>query len=220
MVDVSFNLDSSAPAETAPIKPSVDKTLWRSLLRRRRRLPLSSPSLRTLDLSSGDFRLTALDSESERSRDPHGCIRYCTQAESVRQLYGSRKASEKQVRWGTVDVHSHVVCLGDNPDCTSGPPLQISWKSFATQQLALDDYEENRPERRTKKELVVPRYIREDWLRNNGYARSQLKEATEEVQEIRKSRAQVAANARRRAKFLRIFSFHHRSVAADEVKAE
>uniref|UniRef100_A0A7S2A4K7 Uncharacterized protein n=1 Tax=Trieres chinensis TaxID=1514140 RepID=A0A7S2A4K7_TRICV len=60
----------------------------------------------------------------------------------------------------------------------SGPPITIGWdhdpETCAV--LPLDDYERDR-RRREKTQLLVPRSVREEWMTDAGYARSQVQDA-------------------------------------------
>ena len=118
-----------------------------------------------------------------------GCLVHRTQAQSLLFHYGkqSSKPADAQVQWGDVTVSSHAYTLGDNPSCP-GPAIASDYKAFEHITVPLNDYEDTRPEHRRKEQLVIPPSLREDLLRDAGYARSHLKEASKQGEAIRKSR--------------------------------
>jgi hypothetical protein len=99
---------------------------------------------------------------------------------------GTAASSIKRVSFSTVTFHHHSIILGDNPGVMSGAPLSISWKAFETMILNVDDYEhaingdsDNNVARlrKTISELALTSAERERILRNQGYARGEVKEA-------------------------------------------
>jgi hypothetical protein len=98
----------------------------------------------------------------------------------------------KKVMFDSLVIHEHAVILGDNPSVSSGPPLAISWEAQRSIHLSLDKYEASRPPRRHSEEMHVPREIREEWLRQAGYARSHFAEIDTMVQKTKKERAASA----------------------------
>jgi hypothetical protein len=121
---------------------------------------------------------------------PGGCLKLVTQAQSLEQAYGfhSNTQSDRKLSFGSVQVHSHAVQLGDNPSISSGPPLTISWKSYATDETSLDEYELYKPLPREKQEMVLPRHVREAWLRQAGYSRGEVNERVNQIKKIKSSR--------------------------------
>ena len=101
-------------------------------------------------------------------------------------------SNTKKVTFDSLDVHEHAILLGDNPSVSSGPPLTISWEAQASVHLSIDEYEASRPPRRHKEEMHVPREIREDWLRQAGYARSHFAEVNKMILKTKKERAASA----------------------------
>eukprot|EP00816_Leptocylindrus_hargravesii_P002038 CAMPEP_0196816240 /NCGR_PEP_ID=MMETSP1362-20130617/54274_1 /TAXON_ID=163516 /ORGANISM="Leptocylindrus danicus, Strain CCMP1856" /LENGTH=164 /DNA_ID=CAMNT_0042193491 /DNA_START=8 /DNA_END=502 /DNA_ORIENTATION=+ len=97
----------------------------------------------------------------------HACF-----AKSQR-LRSSRSVAAKKVSFGTVDIREHNVRLGNNPSCSSGPPIALEWEARRSIVLSVDEFEV-RANRRTREELVMPRHVREDILRRRGYSRKEL----------------------------------------------
>jgi hypothetical protein len=89
--------------------------------------------------------------------------------------------SPKTVGWADVSIHSHEIELGDNPAVSNGPPVAISWLSFESRTVSIDDYEENKVGRRTRQEMCLPPHVRDQILKQRGYSRGELREAEEKV---------------------------------------
>lgn len=160
--------------------------------------------------------------EDSSSSDPGderldgGCLRIPSQTESVVTLYAApvgsgssssvivhsetaiQSSERKTVRFGTVTIFVHANILGDNPSVSAGPPLAIDWKALHSTTLSLDAYEEQNPgPRRTSGELLLPRMMRDDILRHEGYARSEMKEVIQEVLKIKSQRENSARDGQR-----------------------
>jgi hypothetical protein len=108
-------------------------------------------------------------------------------------------ASNKSVRWSTIEVHSHDVVLGDHPCCSvEGPPLSIGWNSISTIEMSIDDYESERtPERRSDPvDLIVPAAVRRRRLLERGYSESQIRDRLSELTAIQKSRRKSSGGSR------------------------
>lgn len=118
-----------------------------------------------------------------------------TSAVGAQQTSISASAS-KQVSFGSIDLHVHQYTLGDNPSLRSGPPVTIAWKSFETFSLDLDDYEREKPDPRQKEMMLLPRSVREHILRNRGFSRGELKEATEQAERIRVQRVKSSRDGK------------------------
>jgi hypothetical protein len=122
-----------------------------------------------------------------------GCMKVRTQDQSLRRQFGASKESEnKKVHFSTIDLHVHRLVLGDNPSISSGPPLTIGWRSEFSTQLSVDEYEQHHPDRRGKYALQVPRSLREDWLKDEGYSRSEMKEAETSALVVKAHRTKAA----------------------------
>ena len=124
-------------------------------------------------------------------RIPGGCLKITTQRESVGMYYGRISGHENSVNWGSMEIRSHAYCLGDNP-CCIGPALSSSWEAFETVAVSVDEYEALRPGKRTKHQMILPKSLRMDVLIQSGYARGELREASERGTEIRKHRERHA----------------------------
>lgn len=136
----------------------------------------------------------ALD-EPGSPRRPRGCLRVHTQRESLTRI--ATKANETsesgkphdlhtlpehhQVRFDTVELREYHRALGDNPSTSSGPPIGIDWAYDPKRTIVLDvdTYEDERGgSRRAKRDLAIPPHVRVDMLREAGYSRKDITQAT------------------------------------------
>ena len=76
-----------------------------------------------------------------------------TEESSVCSLPSSPKMMRKTVKFGSLRIREHAVVLGDHPCCSAGCPLELGWEHESETELAVDDYETSRSERRSRKEL-------------------------------------------------------------------
>lgn len=121
-----------------------------------------------------------------------GCLKVRSKGDSMAQRHGRINKTENAVSWGTIEIHSHVIVLGDNPSVSHGPPIALGWEKIDSCELSVDDYESRLEGRRSKQELILLGALREDWLRELGYSRSELKEAVSVVKKIKIDRRSSA----------------------------
>jgi hypothetical protein len=104
---------------------------------------------------------------------------------------------KRNVSFGHIKIREHPRALGDNPSVSSGPALSLGWYSedpdkcehSRTVELPLDEYEDGRPSRRVRHELVVPRHEREKVLRlEAGVSLSEMYAAQREAVKVKQSR--------------------------------
>ena len=137
----------------------------------------------TDDDASGNTAPIRADCSEQSSTPRKSCMKQST------ALVFSPK---KSVTFDKVQVREYEMILGDNPSVSSGPPLAIAWNSHSTLECTVNDYEQAHPTRRNKASMLVPRMVREEWLRNAGYARSDFVEMERILTKIKKSRSASA----------------------------
>ena len=71
-------------------------------------------------------------------------------------------SSERSVSFSTIEFHEHAMILGVSPSTTHGPPLEIDWEKMNSLTFDLDEYEELRPPRLVKHQLIMPGELREE----------------------------------------------------------
>jgi hypothetical protein len=135
-------------------------------------------------------------SQSSGSAFRKGCIRVRSQGNSIAQRHGRIEKTENAVSWGTIEMHSHVIELGDNPAVSHGPPITLGREITDSCKLSVDDYESSLEGRRSKRELILPGALREDWLRELGYSRKELREAVSVVKMIKVDRRSSAEDGK------------------------
>ena len=89
--------------------------------------------------------------------------------------------ARKEVTFDKINIRSYSMELGDNPSCSSGPPLTISWSFDDHASVSVDEFEHNRPPRRSACQMVIPDAYRSELLQEKGYSLSQIIKATKEV---------------------------------------
>jgi hypothetical protein len=135
-------------------------------------------------------------SQSSGSIHNKGCLRVRSQGNPITQRHDRIKKTESVVSWGTIEMHSHAIQLGDNPAVSRGPPITLGWEKTDYCKLSVDDYESNHEGRRSKQELILPGALREDWLRERGYSREELRQVTSVVKKVKLDRKSSAEDGK------------------------
>jgi hypothetical protein len=104
------------------------------------------------------------------------------------------KESLVTVRFDKLTVREYEQILGDNPACTSGPSLTIGWSYTELGPLPIDDFESLRSRRRSSRNLVLSRSVREKILRRAGYLNNEITEGVRRVNKARVERRQTVNN--------------------------
>ena len=170
--------------------------------------------------SASDFtRWMSDDSERSPEQDSmtpsrKGCLKHRTQIDSLRHVYKTAATADtitnstneedttKQraapvVQFGSVQVHSHGIILGDSPAVSQGPPVTVEWESFDSIDMTVDDFENAKrgPDRRGP-ELILPRRLREDMIQRSGLSsRQEIAQTIRTTSSIRQSRQRTAQRA-------------------------
>ena len=79
---------------------------------------------------------------------------------------------ERIVQFGHVEIVEIPICIGDNPGCRSGTPIQLSWKRPVRRaRLAVNAFEKRRSQqpRARQKDLLLCASEREEMLYRSGY---------------------------------------------------
>lgn len=104
-----------------------------------------------------------------------------------RSLYRIQK---KMVQFSTVEVRQYPMILGDNPAVSRGPSVTIDWIPFSRSIVNVDLHVRMTPEPRRKPvQMAMPLYHREFLLRQTGYTRNELLEATKQTNIIKAQRS-------------------------------
>jgi hypothetical protein len=106
------------------------------------------------------------------------------------------ETTTKATRFDTIEIRYYPVVLSDNPAGKYGPPIELGWEYYTTEQhdvdgcnaskLNLDAYEMERRPRRKK--IYLSQVAREAMLRNANYTEKELQEAMRRKNRARSSR--------------------------------
>jgi len=99
-------------------------------------------------------------------RPKRSILKVSTLDESLHATWESSppKPAVKNVEFKEIEVREYERTVGDNPSCSSGPPLTIGWKFWQRARTSVDWYEKARPARKSQFELVMPREARQEML--------------------------------------------------------
>jgi len=83
---------------------------------------------------------------------------------SVEALPTLKETDPRNVIFAEIRIREYERSLGDNPSCSSGPPISLGWKYQECKTVSLDKFESFRPPRRSQFEMLIPRAKRQDML--------------------------------------------------------
>ena len=124
---------------------------------------------------------------------------------SESSLHSSSSCCSRQlsssVRFRNVKIREYGITLGDNPSCSGGPPISLSWdyEKEAEKVLSLDSYEECRDgQRRSMYQMKVPSDIRLDTLKSLNISIKDMIMTQAEIEKIKKQRAKTMKREKRK----------------------
>lgn len=96
-----------------------------------------------------------------------------------------------------IGIKEHTIEIGDNPACSSGPPIQLGWKVESTTDRNFEFYEFFRaPERLRGKQLKIPAKERETMLVETlGYTHSECFQMEQQIKLDRRHRFESLRDA-------------------------
>jgi hypothetical protein len=99
----------------------------------------------------------------------------------------------RKVRFQTVQIREYGITLGDNPSCSSGPPVQLDWSyNEITQEMTVEKYEKVRSgNRRCIHNMKIPSEIRYVILREWNVSRNEMVDVQSKCEAIKKQRSKV-----------------------------
>lgn len=129
--------------------------------------------------------------------------------ESLHTTYGSedemisgRSKKHLSLQFDKINIREYSRTVGDNPSCSSGPPISISWEYINIGDVNLDEYEKMRPPRRVQNEMILPRTAREDLLRYEWNAsRKEIIESVRRNVRVKNQRRTTINNLGKATKF-------------------
>merc|ERR1712151_813941 len=109
-----------------------------------------------------------------------------SQSGSSLESASSEEKSNKSVGFANISIRNYNMTLGDHPNCSYGPPMCLSWDYEDSELTSLDDYEENRPERRKLRPMGYNQ--RKNILTFAGFKEAELKITEKKIDEVRRQR--------------------------------
>jgi hypothetical protein len=127
----------------------------------------------------------SLDNDTVTAR----CTTICSSSTLSIECFPSLK-KKSALSFGSVNIHTHSLILGDNPAVSQGLPLALAWDHEDSMSFSLDEFEIIR-ETRPKKPLKISREDREAWLQEIGHTSGSFSRLYHEIYQIKLSREQV-----------------------------
>ena len=107
---------------------------------------------------------------------------------------------DRSISFHSVKIREYDMTLGDNPASRMGPPVSIGWDHSPELVIKLDDYENERGERRSMQEMFLPRGRKYDIIKEAGVSNKQIARTVRNINKIKNQRMQTANNAPKFAK--------------------
>jgi len=85
-------------------------------------------------------------------------------ASSVEALPTLAETDPRNVIFDEIRIREYERSLGDNPSCSSGPPISLGWKYQERKAVPLDKFESLRAPRRSQIQMLIPRDKRQEML--------------------------------------------------------
>uniref|UniRef100_A0A7S1ZLI9 Uncharacterized protein n=1 Tax=Trieres chinensis TaxID=1514140 RepID=A0A7S1ZLI9_TRICV len=153
----------------------------------------SSPNEGEEEKKEEGKRVTISDDANDKDRPSlnRPCSSALYKMGCSRRLSCPKIESRRSITFGTVTIRDYEMTLGDHPDCSYGPPVQLGWNYLEYCPLELNEYEMHHSLRRPLKDLVLNYYQRRDLLR--GFDEQTLKAAVKEVKRTQMKRSVTRA---------------------------
>ena len=101
----------------------------------------------------------------------------------------ARFTKGRSISFSGVTIREYPMTVGDHPNCSYGPPVQLSWEYDEYEQVDFDDYETRRPPRRDMQGMLMNYHHRKNMLMHwGGHSKEDLKAATKEVKKVKMQR--------------------------------
>lgn len=98
--------------------------------------------------------------------------------------------ARNRVSFDSVRIRFYSQTVGDNPSVSYGPPISLDWDYVEQEDVAIDDYESNRPKRRNLRQMVLSYYHRKNLLSwQYGISEAELKQAKKQADRIKMKRS-------------------------------
>lgn len=157
--------DVSAGVATLTRRNSSISTIGNSSLRPCRRKPI----LRTVSSYGSDSSISTSDETPEPSP-------------------GRARSSGARVSFDTIAIREYDQTIGDNPSVSHGTPISLDWSYSSEINVDLEDYEIDRPPRRSLRALRTNYYNRKHILSLYGHSDDEIKETKRMIDKAKTQR--------------------------------
>jgi len=154
--------DVSAGVATSTRRNSSSSTIDSSSLRRCRRKPI----LRTVSSYGSDSSISTTSSDATPESSP----------------------ARARVSFDTIAIREYDQTIGDNPSVSYGPPISLDWSYSSEINVDLEDYETDRPPRRSLRAMRTNYYHRKHILSLYGHSEDELKETKRMINKAKTQR--------------------------------
>ena len=98
-------------------------------------------------------------------------------------------SQDRTVGFNALKIREYALTLGDHPSASSGPPMTLDWTPTGEEKIiSVDQYEQGRQPRRSRRALKMSYQKREAVLEAQGFTMDQVRLAWEESLKVRKQR--------------------------------
>jgi hypothetical protein len=117
-------------------------------------------------------------------------LRSCLKHDPCEQHKLDDDSAPRNVRFGHIHMREYNRAVVDNPAVSEGPPIGLCWEYNPQEiEMKVDEYENARPPRRVKEEMIMPCRVREEMLMNEwGYTMRAILQASLEARQSRELR--------------------------------
>jgi hypothetical protein len=172
----------------------TDPDLDHSLVQHHRRTVLP-PTRRSLDNTDP----TTQEEEGESSLEfslpppPRSSLKVKTLQESLAStstllLTPSPQRPGRHIHWGVVQFRVYSLCLGDNPSCSDGAPIQLDWSYKRYKAITVWEFERIRGPPRLQRHSST---VRHAVLLHEGYSLQEILAATDRKEHDQRLRKQT-----------------------------
>ena len=112
-----------------------------------------------------------------------------------------KSSSSNSVRFQNVKIREYGIILGDNPSCSNGPPIGLSWDydQDGEQEVPLDVFEQWRVgQRRSITQMKLPASVRFETLRSWDVQMKDMRANESELKEIKSQRRRTLVKVQRK----------------------
>lgn len=99
----------------------------------------------------------------------------------------SSPALKRSVSFSNLSIREYNLALSQNPSCSYGPPVELDWQYQRQCVVDVDDYEQRRSPRKSRRDMLLSPILRCRLLRQR-YSKDEVRHAMKEVAKIKHQR--------------------------------